>query len=222
VATNSPTINDTPMFRIIFSLPTSSKVRALYVCTQAYWLSLFPSMRSMKKFKTQPTSQQMQLSAVTMTTPWSLSPIFCASLAVLISITSIERIGRNFHGCLMNYLNGSIPFWNSRSQPPERGIAAMQQTFDDLACTATKAGPCCNATSLGERSPDRTSPNFGKHHEDNVMNSFELAGEAMLQSAEGNRMIGEAIVKSLRSLGARIGRFAVSILGSAPGPRLLP
>jgi hypothetical protein len=122
----------------------------------------------------------------------------------------------------MNYLNGGIPFWNSRLQPPGRGIAAMQQTFDDLSCTAAKAGSCCNATSLGKRPPDRTSPNFGKHHEDNVMNSFELAGEAMLQSAEGNRMIAEAIVKGIQSLGARIGRFAISILGSAPRPHLLP
>jgi len=54
------------------------------------------------------------------------------------------------------------------------------------------------------------------------MNSFEIAGEAMLQSAEGNRLIAEAILKSLQSLGAKIGRFAVSVLGSAPGPHLLP
>ena len=54
------------------------------------------------------------------------------------------------------------------------------------------------------------------------MNSFEIAGEAMLQSAEGNRLIAQAIVKGLQSLGSKIGRFAVTVLGSAPGQHLLP
>jgi hypothetical protein len=54
------------------------------------------------------------------------------------------------------------------------------------------------------------------------MNSFELAGEAMLRSAEGNRLIAQALWNGLRALGARTARFAVTILSTASGPHPLP
>jgi hypothetical protein len=122
----------------------------------------------------------------------------------------------------MNYANGGIPFWNSRSQPVQKRIAAMQQIFCDLSCPASHARSCCNATSLRKRLPDRTSPNFGKHHEDRIMKSFELAGEAMLRSAEGNRLIAQVLWNGLRALGARAARVAGTVLSSASGPHPQP
>lgn len=53
------------------------------------------------------------------------------------------------------------------------------------------------------------------------MNSFELAGEAMLKAQEGHVLIASAAWSSLRSVLRRVGKAINSVLSMTPGPHRL-
>jgi len=55
-----------------------------------------------------------------------------------------------------------------------------------------------------------------------TMNTFTQAGEAMLQSHEGSRLIAEALWAAIKSGARRVARFVAASFNWAPGPHMLP